>query len=39
MKPLAAFTLPENKDAEDTLLTSNELYNNFVRLEISSTNK
>ncbi|KAF9444690.1 galactose mutarotase-like protein [Macrolepiota fuliginosa MF-IS2] len=35
--PLAAFLQPENKDAEDTLITSDELYNNFVRLEISLT--
>lgn len=35
--PLAVFLQPENRDAEDTLLTSDELYNNFVRLEISLT--
>jgi len=32
--PLAAFLQPDNKDGEDTLLTSDEMYNNFVRLEI-----
>ncbi|KAF8910436.1 galactose mutarotase-like domain-containing protein [Gymnopilus junonius] len=32
--PLAAFLYPENKDAEDTLLTSDELYNNYVRCDI-----
>ncbi|KXN82674.1 Aldose 1-epimerase [Leucoagaricus sp. SymC.cos] len=32
---LAAFLDPENRDAEDTLLTSDELYNNFVLLEVS----
>ncbi|KAF5359879.1 hypothetical protein D9756_003611 [Leucocoprinus leucothites] len=33
-EPLAAFLRPENRDGEDTLLASGELYNNFVRLEI-----
>jgi len=36
---LSAFSVPENKDEEDTLLTSDELYNNFVRLEISLKNE
>lgn len=33
--PLVAFLQPENKNQEDTLLISDELYNNFVFLEIS----
>lgn len=37
VQPLAAFLQQENKDKEDTLLTPDELYNNFVRLEITST--
>ncbi|KAJ3565951.1 hypothetical protein NP233_g7314 [Leucocoprinus birnbaumii] len=32
-EPLAAFLQPANKNAEDTLLASDELYNNFIRLE------
>ncbi|KAF8181511.1 galactose mutarotase-like domain-containing protein [Pholiota molesta] len=32
--PLAAFLYPENKDGEDTLLTSNELYHNYVRVDV-----
>ncbi|KAF9476215.1 galactose mutarotase-like protein [Pholiota conissans] len=32
--PLAAFLYPENKDGEDTLLTSNELYHNYVRCDV-----
>ncbi|KAF7771706.1 hypothetical protein Agabi119p4_6017 [Agaricus bisporus var. burnettii] len=36
--PLAAFLQPENRDADDTMITSEELYNNFVRLEIGFMN-
>jgi aldose 1-epimerase len=32
--PLAAFLNPENKDAEDTLLASDELYHNYVRCDV-----
>ncbi|KAF7305877.1 hypothetical protein HMN09_00741900 [Mycena chlorophos] len=32
--PLAAFLDPANKDAEDTLLTSDELYHNYVRCDV-----
>ncbi|KAL1657901.1 galactose mutarotase-like domain-containing protein [Schizophyllum commune] len=36
--PLASFLIPENKDTDiDTLLTTGELYNNYVRAEISYT--
>jgi len=35
IQPLVAFLQPENKNQEDTLLISDELYNNFVFLEIS----
>ncbi|TFK65110.1 galactose mutarotase-like protein [Pluteus cervinus] len=31
---LAAFLDPKNKDAEDTLLTSDELYHNYVRVDV-----
>lgn len=31
---LAAFLDPANKDKEDTLLTSNELYHNYVRCDV-----
>ncbi|KAF9562577.1 galactose mutarotase-like protein [Agrocybe pediades] len=34
--PLAAFLYPENKDKEDTLLTSDELYHNYVRCDVIS---
>ncbi|KDR68533.1 hypothetical protein GALMADRAFT_146199 [Galerina marginata CBS 339.88] len=34
--PLAAFLYPENRDAEDTLLTSDELYHNYVRCDVKS---
>ncbi|TEB33509.1 galactose mutarotase-like protein [Coprinellus micaceus] len=33
--PLHAFLDPKNKDGEDTLLTSDEVYHNFVRASIS----
>ncbi|KAM6490718.1 Galactose mutarotase-like domain containing protein [Amanita muscaria] len=33
--PLGAFLFPTNKDRQDTLLTSNEIYHNFVRCDIS----
>ncbi|KAH8835004.1 galactose mutarotase-like domain-containing protein [Flagelloscypha sp. PMI_526] len=36
--PLAAFLHPEFKEGEDTLLTSDELYNNYARLDIKSIN-
>jgi len=32
--PLAAFLYSENKDKEDTLVTSEEIYHNFVRLDV-----
>ncbi|PPQ66714.1 hypothetical protein CVT24_008815 [Panaeolus cyanescens] len=32
--PLAAFLYEENKDDEDTLLTSDELYHNYVRVDV-----
>ncbi|KAF7324530.1 hypothetical protein MKEN_00493700 [Mycena kentingensis (nom. inval.)] len=32
--PLAAFLDPANKDAEDTLLTSGEVYHNYVRCDV-----
>ncbi|KAJ7340689.1 galactose mutarotase-like domain-containing protein [Mycena albidolilacea] len=32
--PLAAFLDPANKDKEDTLLTSDEVYHNYVRLDV-----
>ncbi|KAF7312740.1 hypothetical protein MIND_00289000 [Mycena indigotica] len=32
--PLAAFLDPANKDGEDTLLTSDELYHNYVRCDV-----
>jgi len=32
--PLTAFLDPKNKDGEDTLLTSDELYNNYVRCDV-----
>ncbi|KAF8150165.1 galactose mutarotase-like domain-containing protein [Crassisporium funariophilum] len=32
--PLAAFLRDENKGAEDTLLTSDELYHNYVRCDV-----
>ncbi|KAF9037613.1 galactose mutarotase-like domain-containing protein [Panaeolus papilionaceus] len=32
--PLAAFLYEENKDVEDTLLTSDELYHNYVRVDV-----
>ncbi|TFK27933.1 galactose mutarotase-like protein [Coprinopsis marcescibilis] len=32
--PLAAFLESENKDKEDTLLTSDEIYHNFVKCEV-----
>ncbi|KAJ3548486.1 hypothetical protein NMY22_g1244 [Coprinellus aureogranulatus] len=35
--PLHAFLDPKNKDGEDTLLTSYEIYHNFVRASISSS--
>jgi len=31
---LAAFLYAENKDKEDTLLTSDELYHNYVRCDV-----
>jgi aldose 1-epimerase len=33
-EPLAAFLQPSNKDGDDTLLTSEELYHNFVRMDV-----
>ena len=37
-QPLASFLIPENKDTDiDTLLTTGEVYNNYVRAEISYT--
>ncbi|KAJ2929873.1 hypothetical protein H1R20_g7213, partial [Candolleomyces eurysporus] len=33
--PLAAFLEPKNKDKEDTLLTSDEIYHNFVRCSVA----
>ncbi|CAK5273378.1 unnamed protein product [Mycena citricolor] len=33
-EPLAAFLDPANKDKEDTLLTSDELYHNYVRCDV-----
>ena|SRR6188768_3174330 len=33
-QPLAAFLYAENKDKEDTLLTSDELYHNYVRCDV-----
>jgi len=33
--PLAAFLYPENADGEDTLLTSDELYHNYVRCDVT----
>ncbi|TRM64525.1 galactose mutarotase-like domain-containing protein [Schizophyllum amplum] len=36
--PLASFLIPENKDTElDTLLTTGEVYNNYVRCDVSYT--
>ncbi|KAK7006229.1 galactose mutarotase-like protein [Favolaschia claudopus] len=32
--PLAAFLDPANKDKEDTLLTSDEIYHNYVRCDV-----
>ncbi|KAJ6459464.1 galactose mutarotase-like domain-containing protein [Mycena vitilis] len=32
--PLAAFLDPQNKDKEDTLLTSDEIYHNYVRCDV-----
>ncbi|KAF9001493.1 galactose mutarotase-like domain-containing protein [Cyathus striatus] len=32
--PLAAFLDPKNKNQEDTLLTSDELYHNYVRCDV-----
>jgi len=32
--PIAAFLDPKNKDGEDTLITSDELYHNYVRCEV-----
>ncbi|KAH6913533.1 galactose mutarotase-like domain-containing protein [Coprinopsis sp. MPI-PUGE-AT-0042] len=32
--PLAAFLDPKNKDGEDTLVTSNEIYHNFVKCNV-----
>ncbi|KAF8173598.1 galactose mutarotase-like domain-containing protein [Mycena galopus ATCC 62051] len=32
--PLAAFLDPENKEKEDTLLTSDEIYHNYVRCDV-----
>jgi len=32
--PLAAFLDPENKDGEDSLLTTDELYNAYVRCKV-----
>ncbi|KAF9041128.1 galactose mutarotase-like protein [Hymenopellis radicata] len=32
---LAAFLKPENKDGDDTLLTKDELYNNYVRCDVT----
>lgn len=34
-QPIAAFLDPKNKDGEDTLLTSDELYHNFVRCDVN----
>lgn len=34
--PLAAFLDPNTKDAEDTLLTSDEVYHNFVKCTVSA---
>ncbi|CAA7269494.1 unnamed protein product [Cyclocybe aegerita] len=33
--PLTAFLYPKNKDTEDTLLTSDELYHNYVRCDVT----
>ncbi|KAJ2917534.1 hypothetical protein MD484_g2872, partial [Candolleomyces efflorescens] len=33
--PLTAFLEPKNKDKEDTLLTSDEIYHNFVRCSVA----
>lgn len=37
--PLHAFLNPANKDGEDTLLTSDEIYHNFVRCNVFHTTK
>ncbi|KAF6740947.1 galactose mutarotase-like domain-containing protein [Ephemerocybe angulata] len=37
--PLHAFLNPEDKDGEDTLLTSDECYHNFVRCTVSAVAK
>ncbi|KAH9481106.1 Galactose mutarotase [Psilocybe cubensis] len=34
--PIAAFLHPANKDGEDTLLTSDEVYHNYVRADIKA---
>ncbi|KAH0584875.1 hypothetical protein H2248_008153 [Termitomyces sp. 'cryptogamus'] len=33
-EPISAFLDPNNKDKEDSLVTTNELYNNYVRLDV-----
>ncbi|KAF8055540.1 galactose mutarotase-like domain-containing protein [Lyophyllum atratum] len=33
-EPLAAFLDPKNKDGDDTLLTTDELYHNYVRCDV-----
>ncbi|KAF5374514.1 hypothetical protein D9615_009094 [Tricholomella constricta] len=33
-QPLAAFLDPKNKDGDDTLLTTDELYHNYVRCDV-----
>ncbi|KAF5342062.1 hypothetical protein D9611_002072 [Ephemerocybe angulata] len=37
--PLHTFLNPEDKDGEDTLLTSDEIYHNFVRCTVSAVAK
>ncbi|KAG6840890.1 hypothetical protein C0991_003414 [Blastosporella zonata] len=33
-EPISAFLDPKNKDGEDSLLTTDELYHNYVRLDV-----
>jgi len=33
-EPLAAFLDPSKKDGNDTLLTTDEIYNNYVRMDV-----
>ncbi|KAG6873480.1 hypothetical protein C0995_015183 [Termitomyces sp. Mi166 len=36
-EPISAFLDPKNKDKEDSLLTTDELYHNYVRLDVKFT--